>query len=202
MILKLLSYEGLVKLDASDPSALANQLGIPKNKIKTETILFERTDASVHLFLLGELNLILFYNLYESPDSVLYVCSSQKEAFKVFREQTLLGCINEYSNDEEERKIEKILEKYGLLDDLKVVFEVIAKLGGDTNLDRITDFVRSNELNLGCGYSSVFMDVELTDEEMQRDYLEALALILVKRGYLENTDKEGQSWRIAKQIDF
>jgi len=203
MILKLLSYEGIIKLDAPNPFELANQLKIPKNKIKTETISFECTDASVHLFLLGELNLVLFYGLYESPDSVVYVTTSREEAFKVFREQTLLGCINEYSNEEEEKRVEKILEKYGLLEDLKVVFEVIKKLGGSTNLDEVTNFVKYKGLNLGCGYPSVVMSVRLTDEEMQRDYLETLALILEERGYLEITNEEGgQLWRIVKQIDF
>lgn len=201
MILKLLSYDDTIKMDTRDNRDLANQLGIPLKEIETETISFERTDASVHLFSSDKLSLVFFYDLCESPQSVVYICTSRKEAFKVFREQTLNGCSNEYGGEKEKVKVEKILEKYGLRDDLKVVFQIIEKLGGEADLDGITSFAISNGLDLGRGYPSVYMDRE-TDEEMQRDYLAWLAGILEERGYLKSPNGFSESWRIVKQIDF
>jgi len=190
---------GRIDFDAYGEKALAEQLGIPEKEVEKECIDFEASDATIYLYsFAGKLNVVLFYNLRESFDSVLYICTSREEAFKVFREQTLLGSMNEYSGEEEEWKVQKILERYGLLDDLRIIFRIFEELSGEADLNGATNLVASKGLEIGIGYPSVSVWGEI---EEQREYVTYLTYMLQDRDYLKET-KPSEAWRIIKQIDF
>lgn len=200
LILKLVggTESERIRFDAKDDATLAKQLMISEKKIEKETIDFETSDASVHLYLFDNLNIVLFYDFRTSYDSVLYVCTNREEALLVFRQQTIQAGFDEYSGDDEKEKVERTLNKYGLLDDLRDIFKILEELGGKGRLEDVVALVESKRLGLAHAYPSVSFSGE-TDE--WKSYVASLADILGTRGYLERLD-DSDAWRIVKPIDF
>lgn len=181
MIIKMVGGAGTdrIKFDFANDTDLLNQLKLSKHEFQKEVLTFEHLDACVYFYKLRKIYIVLLYDFPgDSPDSVLYMTHSKEEASKVFREQTIIGCGDAGAwEDIEVQSVQETFARHGLLEDLKVVYQLLKKIGNETEFAQIENLILSENPQLGCGYRSMLFESE-PDPGM---YLGGLLYLLKKR---------------------